>query len=53
MEDKLVRHIAELIINQTSQLSLVENKDGFLCQEDTRQRMLAHGVEIIPVNGLD
>ena len=53
MEEKLVRHIAEKIINQTSRLSLVENKDGFLCQEDTRQRMFAHGVEIIPVSGLD
>lgn len=53
MEEKLVKHIAEKIVNQTSQLSLVENKDGFLCQEDTRQRMFAHGVEIIPVSGLD
>lgn len=51
MEHKLAEHIANKL--PSSQICVVVNKDGFLAQEDTRQQLLAHDIELIPGAGLD
>lgn len=52
MENKLSEYITSKITTG-AQLTIVVNRDGFLAQEDTRQEMMACGVELISGRGLE
>jgi len=52
MNSALAEHIANKITTG-SQLTIVVNRDGFLTQEDSRQALIAQGVQLIPGRGLE